>query len=266
MTFKVSNLKIIIPAAVVVIALIGAGIYFLGTRSPNSDPGDEPPVNRRPLANAGPDQVIQAGEAVILDGTQSSDPDGDTLIFQWDVDDNVDEDSDGFYDNDGDYTGENVTHTYPVPEEIVSYRVTLNVSDGEKWDKSTMTVTILISDNSTIPFVTMSCSYDNFPGPYVEDQFRIMITDVTSNEMTGNFSYMLEDPNGSIIQQGTVDELIIAGLNATIRYVDMVNVYYVSEQDSIIIKDRDPIEEGFIFSLYYRGYADPVGSVELTRD
>lgn len=266
MTSKAFNLKIIIPAAVVIVILIGAGIYYMKGRSSGGDIDDDHVVNRTPLANAGPDQVIEAGEEVILDGSQSSDPDGDTLTYHWDVDDTVDKDNDGYFDNDRDFQGENVSHTYPTPDEIVSYRVTLNVSDGDKWDKSTLTVTILIKDNSTIPFVTMSCSYDDFPGPRVEDQYRIMITEVTSMEMTGNFSYMLEDREGMIIDQGAVDELIIASPNATIRYVDLMNVYYVSEQDSILIKDRDPIEEGFVFSLYYRGYADPVGTVELKRD
>jgi hypothetical protein len=39
--------------------------------------------NSRPLANAGPDQSIVAGQLVLLDGTGSSDPDGDTLAYDW---------------------------------------------------------------------------------------------------------------------------------------------------------------------------------------
>jgi hypothetical protein len=43
--------------------------------------------NRPPVANAGPDQLVAAGPAcaaeVTLDGTGSSDPDGDALSFEW---------------------------------------------------------------------------------------------------------------------------------------------------------------------------------------
>ncbi len=40
-------------------------------------------VNRRPIANAGPDQRVDEGTTVTLDGTASRDPDGDVLTFRW---------------------------------------------------------------------------------------------------------------------------------------------------------------------------------------
>lgn len=41
------------------------------------------PPNQAPTANAGPDQTQPIGSTVHLDGTGSSDPDGDALTFQW---------------------------------------------------------------------------------------------------------------------------------------------------------------------------------------
>ncbi len=41
------------------------------------------PPNQPPTANAGPDQTRPLGSTVHLDGTGSSDPDGDSLTFQW---------------------------------------------------------------------------------------------------------------------------------------------------------------------------------------
>lgn len=42
-----------------------------------------PIPNNAPTANAGPDQFAFAGQPVLLDGSQSTDPDGDPLFFIW---------------------------------------------------------------------------------------------------------------------------------------------------------------------------------------
>ncbi len=40
-------------------------------------------INGRPTAIAGPDQVVNAGDVVVLDGSGSSDPDGQALSYSW---------------------------------------------------------------------------------------------------------------------------------------------------------------------------------------
>ena len=43
----------------------------------------EEDVNNAPIANAGNDQSVTGGDTVNLNGSASSDPDGDTLTFLW---------------------------------------------------------------------------------------------------------------------------------------------------------------------------------------
>lgn len=40
-------------------------------------------INKRPLANAGPDKSYNEGSSVSLDGSLSSDPDGDVISYKW---------------------------------------------------------------------------------------------------------------------------------------------------------------------------------------
>jgi hypothetical protein len=42
-----------------------------------------PPVNRPPIANAGPDQTVASASHVTLDGSASTDPDSDQLTYAW---------------------------------------------------------------------------------------------------------------------------------------------------------------------------------------
>ena len=70
---------------------VQAGIYVFALRVSDGEADSDAEVveitviepNRAPLADAGVDQTVAAGATVQLDGSGSSDPDGDALTYQW---------------------------------------------------------------------------------------------------------------------------------------------------------------------------------------
>jgi PKD domain len=101
--------------------------------------GRLPAVAAPPIADAGPDQVIECGNTVTLDGSASKDPQGDPLTFTW---------SGPF----GTLTGAAVTATLLAGE----HAITLTVNDGNGGiDTDTVTVTV---NDTTPPTMTLALS------------------------------------------------------------------------------------------------------------
>ncbi len=57
----------------------------LGAQGGSPESGNSQTTNSAPVANAGADETIHVGRVVSLDGSGSSDPDGDLLTFQWTI-------------------------------------------------------------------------------------------------------------------------------------------------------------------------------------
>lgn len=96
------------------------------------------PVNQPPVAAAGDDRTAPctgpAGAHVVLDGSDSTDPDGNPLTFIWS----------GPL---GSVTGETATVSLPLGTSTV----TLEVSDGEFSSSDTIDVTVLASVDGLLP-------------------------------------------------------------------------------------------------------------------
>ena len=89
-------------------------------------------LNQSPLANAGSNKIVLAGDTITLDASASSDPDGDALTYAWDIDD------DGEYD---DVNGLTVNTSFIQPgDHVIGLQVT---DDGGLSDTDTIVLTVL---------------------------------------------------------------------------------------------------------------------------
>src|SRR4051812_29993051 len=120
-------------------------------------------VNTPPIANAGPDQIVSAGgnclATVTLNGTASSDPEGDALTYTWTTEDLLPPPI--FLSNGG--SGGPVTG--PMPTGSVptgTFTILLTVNDG-RGGTATDSVRITVRD-TTAPI------FSNVPGGVIAEQ------------------------------------------------------------------------------------------------
>jgi len=98
--------------------------------------------NSKPIANAGPDQTVYVGNTVTLDGSKSSDVDGDPLSFWW----SFTSTSPGSVAKLSDPTAKNPTFRIDLPG---IYVVQLIVNDG-RVDSAPKTVTITTANSKPV--------------------------------------------------------------------------------------------------------------------
>lgn len=67
-------MKVIQFSVVALLLLMSLGVGFTSARAQTNNP---------PVANAGPDQTVNESTTVQLDGTASTDPDGDPITYSW---------------------------------------------------------------------------------------------------------------------------------------------------------------------------------------
>ncbi len=95
-------------------------------------------VNKPPIANAGPDQTVGEGDRVVLNGSGSSDPDGDILTYLWSQ-------VSGPVVTLSDRTIQSPTFILPDVAETLVLTFTLVVSDGEA-DSQSDSVRIVVKN------------------------------------------------------------------------------------------------------------------------
>jgi PKD repeat protein len=152
-------------------------------------------VNKPPEANAGSNQTVVEGDTVTLDGSNSSDPDGDTISYQWTQ-------MGGIQATLSDPTAAKPTFVTPIVSPggmILTFE--LVVKDEEDLQDSDQ-VTVTVNDNGITGFpddvLTMTCSTGKHIGIKVESDL-VSVTAVDpdtipdSSDKPDNLPYGLFD-------------------------------------------------------------------------
>ena len=149
--------------------------------------------NSPPIANPGPNQTVNAGRSVVLDGSKSSDVDGDPLTFRWSILSRPEGSSATLSDPSA------VSPTF-FADQVGSFVIQLIVNDGTL-DSAPATVTI--TTENTPPVANAGANQSVFVGNTVQlDGSRS--SDVDGNSLTYRWSLLsvpansgarLSDPN-----------------------------------------------------------------------
>lgn len=92
-------------------------------------------VNKAPIANAGSDRSVNVNQTATLDGSGSSDPDGDPLAFSWSITSRPTGSS-------ASLAGANTSKPKLTPDVAGTYKVRLQVSDGMVSDTDDLLVQV----------------------------------------------------------------------------------------------------------------------------
>ncbi len=107
--------------------------------------GGGPGDNAAPTAEAGENQNVNVGDTVTLDGSGSTDPDGDTLVFVW----SLSTPPAGTSLTNSSITDRNASSASFVPDVAGEYEFTLTVSDGSLTAEDTVVISATYTSTQT---------------------------------------------------------------------------------------------------------------------
>ncbi len=180
-------------------------------------PGEAAALNNAPTADAGPDQAT-TNASVVLDGSASSDPDENLLIYTW--------------SENGTEIATGVNPTVILTEG--SHAITLTVSDGELSDTDEVYVTVDLNEAPTA-----NAGADQFIQS-IDGSEIVSLDGSSSSDPDGNslsYSWVL---NGAVVSQvATVQTTLGYGVHTFTLTVDDGNGE--TDTDDVVVSVTDPL-------------------------
>ena len=145
-------------------------------------------VNKVPVANAGPDQSVNEGVVVTLDGSASSDGDGNTLTYKWTAPSGVTLSSS---------TAQKPTFTAPEVAANTHYTFTLVINDGMVVSQTDQVV-ITVQQVNKIPIANAGADQS------VNEGVVVTLDGSASSDGDGNtLTYKWTSPSGITLSSAT---------------------------------------------------------------
>ncbi|MCF7805485.1 MAG: hypothetical protein K9N46_08965 [Candidatus Marinimicrobia bacterium] len=198
-----------------------------------TDPLGEDQQNSSPVAVAGSDQEASIGETVLLDGSNSMDPDGDTLNYQWEL------------LSKPDASEANIENSTSVAASFVadtrgSYQVKLTVSDGTDSDNDALSVTADIetigdiNENTTLTSVFEDPAEPDYAVSGVSDVNAVLTIEPGVTIEFGEGARMDIESSGTLIAVGTeTDSIIFTGATKSPGSWDGIHIKSTSVDNEI---------------------------------
>ena len=140
-----------------------------------------PAANASPVADAGEDWMVGEGETVTLDGSESSDPDNDTLTYAWSV-------------TGGTYTEEvalsdpaAASPTFTAPDTPGTIIFSLTVTDG-KGGSDTDTVTVTVNNRTAVSVAGAGRVTEGSAGETTQAEFTVSLDEASDSEVTVDYA------------------------------------------------------------------------------
>jgi len=150
-----------------------------------------------PVAEAGPNQSVLAGDTVILDGSASTDSDGTITKYVWNI------------PNAGTKEGITVTQTLPASIAPGDYTVALTVTDDDQnTDNDTMIITVIDpTPNNTAPVANDVNSVPGAVGGCFTSPVGVNLEGTDADGDTLEYIILTQPASGTI----TLDRLVADG-------------------------------------------------------
>jgi uncharacterized protein YkwD len=191
------------------------------TEEPPQPTDDTPPsqtVNQAPVATISGDTSATSGETLTLDGSSSSDPDGDTLTFLWSQ-------TAGNPITLVDSTNPSLSFIAPDVTQTTSLRFQLSVGDGEFTTTTSIDIQVSPIADTTAPTITTRSPLPDAIGVSTTTNISISFNETLQQDLLDDQSLQLTQSGspvtGTVSYDATSDSLTLtldSALLANTRY------------------------------------------------